>query len=644
MKGVTRILFDQWKKNRADDTPVVSWAVFESALMGRFFPRGLREAKIREFLTLNPESMSVHENSLKFTQLSHYAPDMVADMRSRMSLFVAGLSHQSSKEGNEAMLIGDIEQTRLMIHVQQVEEDKLRDREEFNNKKAKTSGNEFRQQKSNVNWSSLQQKQKGHAPSSASAPAPKNKGEYNNQNFRAKPTYSQGSVAQGGSKPPACAKCGRNHSGTYRDGSTGCFKCGQNGHFMKECPKNMQVAPPDKAAPRGATSGTGGGTNCLYAINSRQEQKNQEQIFVIPYVANKFDIIPEKLSEPLSVSTPVGDSILAERVNRDCPISINHKNTMADLVELDMVDFDVILGMDWLYACYASIDCRIRVAKFQIPNEPVIEWSSSSAAPKGRFISYLKARKFIIRVKEFPEVFPDDLLGVLPETEIDFGIDIIPDTRLISIPSYSMAPAELKELKEQLKDLLERGFIRPSISPWGAPVPFMRKKYGSFRMSIDYRQLNKNDKVIDYASTQLKVLMWMCSPITRVLSMCLVRKSLISNKRMWLELLKDYDMSILYHPGKANVVADALSRLTMGSTAHFEEDKKELAQEVHRPARLGFRLMDSTERGVVVMNGDKSSFVSEVKGKQDQDPLLLELKASVLKQKVLAFEKGEMVF
>ena len=110
----------------------------------------------------------------------------------------------------------------------------------------------------------------------------------------------------------------------------------------------------------------------------------------------------------------------------------------------------------------------------------------------GRFISYLKARKMIskgyiyhlVRVKdssletpslelvpevcEFPEVFPKDLPEVPLEREIVFGIDILPNTRLISIPPYRMAPAELKELKEQLKYLLDKGFIIPSISPWGA--------------------------------------------------------------------------------------------------------------------------------------------------------------------------------
>uniref|UniRef100_M1ABZ1 Gag-pol protein n=1 Tax=Solanum tuberosum TaxID=4113 RepID=M1ABZ1_SOLTU len=104
---------------------------------------------------------------------------MVADMRNRMSLFAVGLPRLSDKESKASMLIGDMGIARMMIHVQQVEEDKLRDREGVKNKRAKALGNESGQENSNANRSSFQHKQKGPSPSSAGAPAPRNKCEYN---------------------------------------------------------------------------------------------------------------------------------------------------------------------------------------------------------------------------------------------------------------------------------------------------------------------------------------------------------------------------------------------------------------------------------------------------------------------------------
>ena len=94
-------------------------------------------------------------------------------------------------------------------------------------------------------------------------------------------------------------------------------------------------------------------------------------------------------------------------------------------------------------------------------------------------------------VKEFLDVFPDDISGLPPDRAIEFVIELIPGTEPISIPLYRMAPAELKELKVQLEELLSKGFIRPSTSPWGAPVLFVKKKDGSLRLCIDYRQLNR---------------------------------------------------------------------------------------------------------------------------------------------------------
>ena len=137
-----------------------------------------------------------------------------------------------------------------------------------------------------------------------------------------------------------------------------------------------------------------------------------------------------------------------------------------------MVDFDVILGMDWLQSCFALVDCRSSIVCFQFADETILECKGSSLAPMGRFISYLKAKNMISKgylyhvfwvkdsrsetstiklvpiVNEFQKVFPKDVPEVPPERKIDFGIDLIPDTQPIYIPSYRMAPAKLKELKE----------------------------------------------------------------------------------------------------------------------------------------------------------------------------------------------------
>ena len=94
-------------------------------------------------------------------------------------------------------------------------------------------------------------------------------------------------------------------------------------------------------------------------------------------------------------------------------------------------------------------------------------------------------------VREFGDVFPKELPGLPPEREIEFSVELLPGTSPISIAPYRMAPTELKELKAQLQDLLDKGFIRPSTSPWGAPVLFVKKKDGTLRLCIDYRQLNK---------------------------------------------------------------------------------------------------------------------------------------------------------
>lgn len=127
-----------------------------------------------------------------------------------------------------------------MVYVQQIEEGKLKDREEYK-KKAKI-GNESIHQKGGSSQPQFR-KPKRHPPSSASAPTPRNRVVYsgrNSQNIKDTPAQSQGSVAQGGSSAPTCCEYDRNHPGNCRDGQMGCYKCGEEVHFLRECPKSKK--------------------------------------------------------------------------------------------------------------------------------------------------------------------------------------------------------------------------------------------------------------------------------------------------------------------------------------------------------------------------------------------------------------------
>ncbi|GJY28948.1 putative reverse transcriptase domain-containing protein [Tanacetum coccineum] len=157
--------------------------------------------------------------------------------------------------------------------------------------------------------------------------------------------------------------------------------------------------------------------------------------------------------------------------------------------------FDVIVGMDWLSYHRAVIVCYEKIVRIPLPNGEILEIHGERPEKDPKSLSCIKADEKrlddIRTVRDFPEVFPDDLTGLPPVREIEFRIDLIPGALPVVKSPYRLAPSEMQELSNQLKELQEKGFIRPSHSPWGAPVLFVKKKDGALRMCIDYRELNK---------------------------------------------------------------------------------------------------------------------------------------------------------
>ena len=205
---------------------------------------------------------------------------------------------------------------------------------------------------------------------------------------------------------------------------------------------------------------------------------------------------PGVLGKDLVVSTPLGECVIVQTVYRDCAVQINKVEFPADLIVFPLLELDVILGMDWLSRHRAVVNCYTKEVIFAIPGQAQVVFCgerqavpscSISAVTAFRLINegcqaYLahiidntqtaKETEDIMVVKEFPDVFPEDLPGMPPDRETKFTIEVAPGVAPISIPPYRMALLELQELKKQLRELLDKGFIRPSVSPWGAPVLF----------------------------------------------------------------------------------------------------------------------------------------------------------------------------
>nr|GEW16019.1 putative reverse transcriptase domain-containing protein [Tanacetum cinerariifolium] len=415
---------------------------------------------------------------------------------------------------------------------------------------------------------------------------------------------------------PKCTKCHFHHNGPY---TQKCHKCNKVGYFARDYRSsgNTNVANAQRnngqilremvllnAELQGISRGT--------AQKKRGNASRDPDSNVV--TGNSYD-----------VELVDGKIVRVDTIMRGCTLNFLNHSFNIDLMPVELGSFEVIIGMDRLRRCHAVIVCDEKLVRIPYGNETLtFRGNKSNNGRESRltviscskpqeymekgcqiFLAQISAKKEedmsegkqledVPVVQDFPEVFPKDLLGLPPARPVEFQIDLIPGATPVALAPYRLAPSKMKELSKQLQELSEKGFIRPSSSPWGAPILFVKKKDGSFRMCIDYRHAIVTDKRTrerkgdclcfsttkvheqNYTTHDLKLgsvvfalKIWRhylygtkCIVFTehKSLQHILDQKELNMRQRRWLELLSDYDCDIRYHPGKANVVADALSR------------------------------------------------------------------------------------
>ncbi|GJU24383.1 putative reverse transcriptase domain-containing protein, partial [Tanacetum coccineum] len=330
-----------------------------------------------------------------------------------------------------------------------------------------------------------------------------------------------------------------------------CFECGRQEHFKKDCPKlknqnhgNKLVIP----GARGKAYAIGGGDANMgsniftgtFLLNNHYASvlfdSGADRGFMSTTFSTLLDIIPDTLDVSYAVELADGRIAETNTMLRGCTIKLLGHSSNIDLMPVELGSFDVIIGMDWLASNHAMIVCDVKIVRIPFGDEIlIVQGDRSDKGKKSRLsiISCMKTQKYMEKgcqvflaqvtkketkvkskekrqedvpiVRRFPEVFPEDLPRLPPTRQVEFQIDLIPGAAPVAQAPYRLASSEMQELSAQLQELSYKGFIRPNSSPWGAPVLFVKKKYGSFWMCIDYRSSIYSKIDLRFGYHQLRV-------------------------------------------------------------------------------------------------------------------------------------------
>ncbi|KAK2422804.1 hypothetical protein QL285_033306 [Trifolium repens] len=475
----------------------INWENFKRKFLAKYFPETARERYGEEFLRLRQGGMNVEAYAKKFESLSRFFRffrDGI-DENYMCRRFQDGLKY----ELQDAVVPLGIRHFQVLV-------EKCQEIEDMRNKRMNRQGNSGAGGPSRPSNENQNRGRQGNKP-------------YNRpQNNRGPNRYgNQGTRGNQGGEKQVCFKCGE--AGHYANAcGVVCHNCKKPGHLAKNC--TAQKAEPSVNVTQGARPTAKGRVYCLgtevsgQASNAIHENcqiagtaltalidTGATHSFISLDCANRLKLNVSLLPFDLNVSTPAKD-LVVNTACLHCLVMIQNREFIINLICLPLQSLEIILGMDWLSYHYVILDCARKMVFFPEPGvqrylsanrltvtmrngEPEIISLANVGVATDVQMEELRV------VQQFQDVFPLEIPGFPPTREVEFFIDLHPGTGPISESPYRMAPAELVELKSQIEDLMEKGFIRPSVSPWGAPVLLVKKKDGRSRLCVDYRKLNK---------------------------------------------------------------------------------------------------------------------------------------------------------
>ncbi|GJT29845.1 reverse transcriptase domain-containing protein [Tanacetum coccineum] len=457
-----------------------TWVAFCEIFYNRYFLTSKQQCYERENgLIYQLDRENSGEYMERFTRLASF---VAAAARNIELLHESGNSNKRDRDGNRIQNRGQGQQENRGRHDQGQHEYRGRQDQSVEHRGRQDRGYDSRRQ----DFRGQDQRFTGRNGNDRQG-----QGNYNQRQHRGQSTrdfnqgHASGSANQRRSTetlppPPLCTTCGKPHPGVCYKATGGCFTCGSTQHKVKDCPqaKQKQNMPTDFAR-LPPTTGR------VYATTRDQAAKTSGTITGNLYIddrtvfvlfdtgathsiisttfAKKLNMNPTPLIERVIISTPMKNHMLIDHEYVNCPLRFADRIRPANLLPIHMLDFDVILGMDWLASHRATIDCYARTVIFGNVRQPEFVYHGSSPLKSVKLISAMKARTLISHgcqgflasvmdtslespnienlsvVREFADVFPDELPGLPPAREIEFGIELIPGAEPISkAPCFSL--------------------------------------------------------------------------------------------------------------------------------------------------------------------------------------------------------------